>query len=115
MPTAPRGRCTAQACSALRTKGSRCDAHQPKAWSRTSTRQGWQGGSTRAWRKARAAQLAAEPVCQACSRRLATTVDHITPLSQGGDFLDPANHQSLCQSCHDIKSEGERTGAILRP
>jgi 5-methylcytosine-specific restriction endonuclease McrA len=28
---------------------------------------------------------------------------------------DPTNHQSLCQTCHDIKSETERTGASLRP
>jgi 5-methylcytosine-specific restriction protein A len=36
-------------------------------------------------------------------RVLATVVDHIRPLRDGGALLDPANHQSLCASCNTRK------------
>lgn len=35
--------------------------------------------------------------------------DHITPISQGGARLDPANVQPLCARHHNIKTAGERT------
>jgi 5-methylcytosine-specific restriction protein A len=33
--------------------------------------------------------------------------DHIIPVSQGGDFWDDRNHQSLCTSCHSRKTQRE--------
>jgi 5-methylcytosine-specific restriction endonuclease McrA len=49
---------------------------------------GWEGGSTRAWRKARALVLHRDGhTCQigltGCTKR-ATHADHIVPVSQGG-------------------------------
>jgi 5-methylcytosine-specific restriction protein A len=53
-------------------------------------------------------QLAKAPLCQerrpACTR-IASAVDHIIP--HAGDparFWDPANLQSLCASCHSLKT-----------
>ena len=53
--------------------------------------------------------LAVQPRCQGCGA-VATEVDHITPLADGGAELDPANLQSLCQSCHAAKTAAEARG-----
>jgi 5-methylcytosine-specific restriction protein A len=69
---------------------------------------------TVAWQKARAEHLRIEPYCRDCRAlgllRLATVVDHIRPVKQGGDFFDEDNLQSLCNRCHERKStqEGSR-------
>jgi 5-methylcytosine-specific restriction protein A len=39
---------------------------------------------------------------------MAQVVDHIKPISLGGDFWDANNHQCLCHSCHNRKSQKER-------
>lgn len=61
---------------------------------------------SRRWRRMRAAQLTAEPLCRFCRDRddvtVATVADHIKP--HRGDealFWDPSNLQSLCAPCHD--------------
>ncbi|QNM94911.1 HNH endonuclease [Chitinimonas koreensis] len=60
------------------------------------------------WQGLRSAQLARQPLCQGCLDSgavvPATHVDHIKPVADGGSFDDPANHQSLCQSCHSRKT-----------
>lgn len=38
----------------------------------------------------------------------AREVDHITPVSQGGEFWDSGNHQSLCRACHSSKTLREQ-------
>ena len=57
-------------------------------------------------------QLLREPFCRECARRgvrtWATVVDHVVP--HRGDwqlFIDPANHQSLCERCHNRKTARE--------
>ena len=64
------------------------------------------------WRKARQRQLDKQPLCERClaNHKLvtATVVDHIDPVRLGGSFLDVNNHMSLCTSCHNRKSAGER-------
>jgi len=66
--------------------------------------------STR-WRKARRHQLKNSPLCSECENNgkstLAKVVDHKIPVSQGGDFWEPKNHNSLCTSCHNSKSAAE--------
>jgi len=68
--------------------------------------------STAAWQRARASQLAQQPLCQECRSQgrttAATVADHIQPVRLGGDFWSPANHQSLCRPCHQAKSARER-------
>lgn len=63
------------------------------------------------WKRARAAQLAREPLCREC-RKLsklvaAEVVDHINPISTGIDPYDTDNLQSLCKSCHNRKTINE--------
>jgi 5-methylcytosine-specific restriction endonuclease McrA len=64
----------------------------------------WRGGSTTRWRTFRISILERDrwrctlllPGCTAT----ATQVDHITPLSRGGDKYDPANCRASCASCN---------------
>lgn len=63
------------------------------------------------WGVVRARVLADSPLCAHCAERsvetLATQVDHITPLSEGGDPFDPKGLQALCDQCHWLKSARE--------
>ena len=68
--------------------------------------------NSRDWRdRLRPQQLQREPLCRHCALRNlivpATEVDHIK--EPRGDFKlqrDPANFQSLCASCHGVKTRG---------
>ena len=66
------------------------------------------------WQKVRELQLNKEPLCRECAKKgkttLATVVDHIRPIEQGGAMLDWDNLQSLCESCHNRKSGKEKRG-----
>ncbi|MGY3091096.1 5-methylcytosine-specific restriction protein A [Hymenobacter sp. UYAg731] len=68
---------------------------------------------TARWQRARAAQLARVPCCQACAEQgrttAATVCDHVVSVRLGGDFWDSRNYQSLCHPCHQAKSAAERT------
>lgn len=66
--------------------------------------------STANWQKIRAAQLAREPMCEACEEAPATVVDHILPITRGGAKRDPENLQSMCRPCHQDKTNAERAG-----
>lgn len=60
-------------------------------------------GSTRAWRRVRAAVLERDGhVCQVqlvCDGATATVVDHIRPVIEGGSD-DPTNLRASCQPCN---------------
>lgn len=62
----------------------------------------------RAWQRLRSMVLANEPLCRDCHSRgiitLATEVDHIVPMSKGGDAWDTDNLQPLCKPCHSSKT-----------
>lgn len=66
----------------------------------------------RAWQRLRAAKLATNPWCEIgthckdlpITKRVATEVDHIVPISKGGARLAPANFQSSCAACHSWKT-----------
>ena len=58
----------------------------------------------RKWRKLRAAKLSIDPLCQYCGHEIADQVDHIIPVSKGGDMWEPSNLKSSCQSCHSHKT-----------
>jgi 5-methylcytosine-specific restriction protein A len=105
MPDAPPSRCAEPECQELTTKG-RCEAHKRKAWANRS--EAWGSGSTRKWREFRAARLVAEPQCRWCGSKKDLEADHILPLSQGGSKWDPDNVQTLCESCHEVKSDQDR-------
>jgi len=57
------------------------------------------------WRLLRRSKLKESPLCEACRMAPASHVDHIR--AHKGDrvkFLDEANLQSLCHSCHSAKT-----------
>ena len=64
-----------------------------------------------AWKRARAHHLATEPLCRMCKAQGRHTpahhVDHILPISKGGDWFDGENLQSLCHACHSLKTAGD--------
>ena len=66
------------------------------------------------WRRVREQILSTEPFCRRCrvidprSLTLATDVDHIQPLADGGARLDPDNLQPLCADCHRTKTLEDR-------
>ncbi|MEV7364259.1 HNH endonuclease [Streptomyces sp. NPDC091299] len=105
MPISPPSRCGEPGCHALAPEG-RCDEHKRKAWANRS--KAWGSGSTRKWREFRAERLQAEPQCRWCGAKKDLEVDHIIPLSRGGSKWDPDNVQTLCEPCHEIKSEQDR-------
>jgi len=65
----------------------------------------------RLWRKLRLIVLAESPLCARCEImgvvKAATVVDHIVRAKDGGDFYERQNLQSLCTSCHAVKSGRE--------
>jgi 5-methylcytosine-specific restriction enzyme A len=76
--------------------------------------------TTRPWRKVRAAQLRAHPMCCMCKARgvdrVATVANHIVP--HRGDpalFWDRANLNSLCASCHNSDQQRIEGGGQGRP
>lgn len=68
-------------------------------------------GYTSRWRRIRKQVLAEDPLCCHCEARgrvtLATEVDHITPLSDGGTH-ERDNLQPLCKSCHSKKTAQDK-------
>jgi len=62
--------------------------------------------STR-WRKLRAYILQNNPVCVNCTKP-AKFVDHIVPISQGGEIWSEQNLQGLCTKCNASKTAKDR-------
>ncbi len=65
--------------------------------------------NTAQWQRLRKAKLAAEPLCQPCEARgaitAANTVDHVTPINDGGDpFPAFDGLMSMCARCHNEKT-----------
>jgi len=67
-------------------------------------------GYDRTWRKFAAHWLTQEPLCRICKQRVVSAgalVDHIVPLRASGARLSKDNVQTLCRSCHKIKTDGD--------
>lgn len=76
--------------------------------------------SLAAWARARETQRRKQPLCERCQAKgfivPMSVVNHRTPhKGVWALFIDPENHQSVCDECHDgpIQSE-ERTGKANR-
>lgn len=73
--------------------------------------------NTAIWQRLRRSKLSSQPLCEACSLRgavrAANAVDHIKPISAGGDPFPPLEGlMALCVPCHSEKTAGvDRTGA----
>lgn len=67
--------------------------------------------SSRAWRRTRLAWIQSNPICVHCEAMGLITpakiVDHIRPIRFGGDAWDSSNFQSLCENCHNKKTNDE--------
>lgn len=125
MPFRPPRPCRHPGCPALvRGRDSYCPEHlRVHTWvedpGRGSAASRGYGG---AWRKIRKAFLAAFPLCSDIhgvhARRgevaLATDVDHILPLKEGGTN-DWSNLRSLCHSCHSRRTsrDSRRRGSKI--
>ena len=59
------------------------------------------------WRRLRRKKLSADPLCEYCPPGRvtpATQVDHIVPISKGGDPWSMDNLASSCHECHSLKT-----------
>lgn len=74
--------------------------------------------NTNQWARLRKTQLGRKPLCEDCLKlariTIANTVDHIVPISQGGDpFPSHDDLRSLCAACHSAKTaRGPEAGAV---
>jgi 5-methylcytosine-specific restriction protein A len=75
--------------------------------------------NTARWKRLRLEHLCLYPWCEGCiaagrGKRLANTVDHRNPISEGGDpFPDHDGLASYCPSCHSAKTaRGSEAGAV---
>jgi 5-methylcytosine-specific restriction protein A len=74
--------------------------------------------NTKTWQRLRRLKLSSEPLCEGCAEMgtvtPANTVDHKTPISQGGDPFPPLDQlASYCASCHSAKTvRGTEAGAV---
>jgi 5-methylcytosine-specific restriction endonuclease McrA len=71
-----------------------------------------------AWKRLRAAQLTAQPLCEMCKKagrdEVATVVDH--KKAHKGDeklFFDRKNLQSLCKTHHDAAKQREEHRGVV--
>jgi 5-methylcytosine-specific restriction enzyme A len=84
-----------------------------RTW-RKGPNSGWQGGSSRRWRKARQFVLEDDPLCADCRSngvvRKAEHVHHIHELSKGGSRFDPDNMVGLCREHHQLRHGGKVKG-----
>ena len=119
--------CSHPGCRELIDRG-RCAAHQVKAdmqraaqvrqYDQTRGTAAQRGYDAR-WQKYSVWYRQRNPLCVHClaEGRLTSVehgghVDHITPVTGPDDplFWDPTNHQSLCTSCHSVKTASEDGG-----
>ena len=66
------------------------------------------------YRKQRKILLEENPICNVCDDEPAIELDHIIPLEQGGDPWDSENLQSICKTCHEVKTAREQGKRIVR-
>jgi 5-methylcytosine-specific restriction protein A len=73
--------------------------------------------SNSAWIKLRNLKRLLTPLCEHCEKLgILTpfhTIDHIKPISEGGEPLDINNLQTLCKQCHAIKTGKETANRRL--
>jgi 5-methylcytosine-specific restriction endonuclease McrA len=103
MPHRP---CLEPRCPEYATYRGRCQRHA-KQRDKAINRAGAKIYSRKKWQLTRRKQLANEPLCRACGQ-IATAVDHIVPLEQGGDPWSSDNLQSLCLHHHSVKTRQEQ-------
>ena len=102
--------CLEPRCPNPQTGKGRCDAHRkPIERERSRKRRVYK---TKRWELARRHVLNRDPICKVCDNALSVEVDHIVPLSQGGDPYNPAGLQGICSPCDWAKSAGENARRV---
>lgn len=94
--------CLEPRCASPATYRGRCGRHARARERTTHPNKGLY--NSRRWQYTRRKQLYHHPMCAHCLNEgrevLATDVDHIRPVEQGGDPWSFTNLRSLCHSCH---------------
>lgn len=109
MPTRP---CAEWGCPHPARRGrARCEVHDKARERERSARRRQEDEQRKVYARAKWANtrrhvLHQQPLC-VCGR-IATDVDHVVPMSEGGAAFDLANLQSLCHACHGEKSWREQ-------
>jgi len=120
MPRKPKKPCGYPGCPELIESDERyCRYHNKQVrWEYDRNRKNAaQRGYDSRWQKYRKWYLRRHPLCvnfKDCGN-MAEVVDHITPVSKGGSFWDPDNHQPMCKFCHDRKTAREDGGFGNKP
>jgi 5-methylcytosine-specific restriction protein A len=97
-------------CRNVATYRGRCAKHAARH-DHAVARSGYRLYRTKRWRNTRAAQLRRHPLCQCpdpSCELIATDVDHLVAIADGGDPWNPANLQSLTRECHARKTRVEQ-------
>lgn len=98
--------CLAPRCGSPATYRGRCRSHARDREAETHPNKSFY--NSKRWLLTRRKQLFDHPLC-ACGA-IATDVDHVTPIEEGGDKWDSTNLASLCASCHGRKTRAEQVG-----
>lgn len=117
MATLPKPvKCEALRCKLERVTGSAyCVEHGGKPKLSLQRRESNAPYKTAAWLSMRDRQLSTQPLCQCCKLEGRVTqanhVDHVIAWRAVGTFaFKRAKLQSLCNSCHSVKTSLEATG-----
>ena len=113
--------CSYPGCRELLPRSGKCQRHKREARRQDYRSREQALYSSARWRKMRASFLNAHPLCAICEREgrpvtPATQLDHIRPVSAGGDVWNPENLQGACASCHAKKTRQEQlSGGVGKP
>ena len=116
MPNRPGRLCVGTNCSVIvHHPDTRCAAHKLALSQADYRRRGAASsyGYDARHRRWRLFILRRDPICKDCQMALSTRADHITPISQGGDW-SLENGQGLCESCHNRKTALENLNCRKR-
>lgn len=88
-------------CGDLIPAGSYCHRCQPRQHYQRGTK--GRTATDRRWRNLSQRLRRESPFCANCGTTDDLTVDHITPISAGGDLYDRTNLAVLCRPCNSRK------------
>jgi 5-methylcytosine-specific restriction protein A len=105
----PKSYCNQPRCPDLATYRGRCQRHARQRERETHRNKSIY--NSKRWKMLRRKRLSLDPLCQWPGQEghaIATDVDHITPIEEGGPAYSLANTQSLCRSHHSAKTNMEQ-------
>lgn len=105
-PPMPIRLCLEPRCHSPATYRGRCASHSREHERHTHGNKAIY--NSKRWQMLRRKRLFVDPLCP-CGH-IATDVDHIHPIEQGGLPFSMANTQSLCAQCHGRKTRAEQQG-----